>query len=130
MAMFLSPEDMTDAISYQRLYQPHTGKATVSRTGTLPPPSCGKGPKVAGESVMVLPGSPRNPASPQDRIARVKAQLRSWEGQRQEGRLTGKGSERESWETAARVVRGWESQLQGETAIRSLEMTLASGMRG
>jgi hypothetical protein len=63
---------------------------------------------------MVLPGSPRNPASPQDRIARVKAQLRSWEGQRQEGRLTGKGSERESWETAARVVRGWESQLQGE----------------
>jgi hypothetical protein len=41
---------------------------------------------------MGLPGSPRDPAM----------------------RLTGKGSERESWERAARVVGGRESRSQGE----------------
>jgi hypothetical protein len=41
------------------LYRPHTGRATVTRTGTLPPPRCGKGPKAVGESVMGLPGIPR-----------------------------------------------------------------------
>lgn len=41
---------------------------------------------------MGLPGSPRDPAV----------------------RLTGKGSEREAWKTAARVLGGWESQPQGE----------------
>jgi hypothetical protein len=90
------------------LSHPHSGKVRVPRTGTLPPPSYGKGPTAVGESVMGLPGSPRDPAM----------------------RLTGKGSERESWERAARVVGGRESRSQGETAIRSLEMTLASGMRG
>src|SRR5215831_12507723 len=63
------------------------------------PSSCGKGPTAVGESVMGLPGSPRDPAA----------------------RLTGKGSEREVWKTAARVLvevtlhQGlWESHGQGE----------------
>ena len=76
----------------QGLYRPHIDKATVPRTGTLPPPSCGKEPTAVRESVMVLPGSPRQPAA----------------------RLTGKGSEQKSWKTAAIVVGGRESRLQGE----------------
>jgi hypothetical protein len=64
----------------------------VSRTGTLPPPSCGKGPTAVGESVVVLPGSARNPAA----------------------RLTRTGSDRESCERAAIVLGAWESQVQGE----------------
>jgi hypothetical protein len=99
MATFPSPEDKISRSIYQGLYQPHIGKATVSRTGTLPPPRCGKGPTVVGESVVVLPGSPRDPAR----------------------RLTGKGSDRESWKTAAVVVEGVtplrgtrESRVQGQ----------------
>jgi hypothetical protein len=83
----------------RRHAQPHIGHETVLRTGTLPPPSCGKGPKAVRESVVVLPGSPRNLA----------------------GRLTGKGSDRESWKTAAIVVvgitphqGGRESRPQGQ----------------
>jgi hypothetical protein len=92
MAMFLSLDRSQGVRDGQGLYQPHTDKATVPRTGTLPPLSCGKGPKAAGESVMVLPGSSRHTAV----------------------RLTSKGSDRMSWKGAARVVRGWESQPQGE----------------
>ena len=92
MAMFLSLGMRNTLLPMQGLYRPHTDKVTVTRTGTLPPLRCGKGPKAAGESIVVLPGSPRNPAA----------------------RLTGKGSERESWKRAAIVVRGWESQPHGE----------------
>jgi hypothetical protein len=60
MAMFLSLDLRKSRYLKQGLYQPHTGKATMPRTGTLPPTSCGKGPKAAGESVMVLPGIPSN----------------------------------------------------------------------
>src|SRR5436309_13499374 len=45
------------------LYQPHTDKAMVSRTGTRQPPSCGKGPNAVGESVMTLPGKPQRDAA-------------------------------------------------------------------
>jgi hypothetical protein len=92
MAMCLSPDRTECLYVMQGLYPPHTDKATVPRTGTRPPPSCGKGPNAVGESVMMLPGSPRQPAV----------------------RLTGKGSERKSWKRAAIVLRGWESQPQGE----------------
>jgi hypothetical protein len=92
MAMFLSPDVWDSSDHPQGLYLPHTDRVTVPGTGTLPPTSCGKGTNAAGESVMVLPGSPRDPA----------------------GRLAGKGSDRESWKTAAIVVRGWENQPQGE----------------
>src|SRR5215813_1578022 len=91
MAMFLSLDRMDQDIM-QGLYWPHTNKVTVTRTGTLPPPRCGKGPTAVGESIMGLPGSPQNPAA----------------------RLTGKGSERELWKRVATVVRGWESQPHGE----------------
>lgn len=37
--------------------QPHTGTGTVTRTGTRPPPRCGKGPNAVGESGMALPGN-------------------------------------------------------------------------
>ena len=49
-----------DRTHIERLYRPHTDKATVSRTGTRPPPSYGKGPTGVGESVMTLPGIPSN----------------------------------------------------------------------
>jgi hypothetical protein len=35
----------------------------VTGTGTRPPPSCGKGPKAAGQSVMMLPGNPPRDAA-------------------------------------------------------------------
>lgn len=92
MAMFLSLDMRNRPLPMQGPYRPHTDKATVTRTGTLPPPCCGKGPKAGGESIVVLPGSPRNPAA----------------------RLTGKGSDREPWKRAAIVVRGWESRPHGE----------------
>jgi hypothetical protein len=52
-----SPLQMQMLRMKQGLYQPHTDKGTVTRTGTLPPPSCGKRPTIVGESVMVLPGN-------------------------------------------------------------------------
>jgi hypothetical protein len=96
------------------LSHPHSGKVTVPRTGTLPPPSYGKGPTAVGERVMGLPGSPRNPAPHQDQNPRANAQPKSRFEHRHDEKLTRKGSERESWERAARVVRSWENQLRGE----------------
>src|SRR3989442_1012103 len=57
--MFLSLELLDRFYNRQGLYRPHTGKVTVTRTGTRQPSSCGKGPKAVGESVIVLPGIPR-----------------------------------------------------------------------
>jgi hypothetical protein len=82
LAMCSSPVVTHGAYVRQGLHQPHTGTATVPGTGTLQPTSCGKGPKGAGESVMVLPGSLRPTAV----------------------RLTGKGSDHGPQKTAARVV--------------------------
>jgi hypothetical protein len=107
MAKFLSPNLVVYRNAREGLYRPHTGKVTVSRTGTLPPSSCGKGPTAVGESVMVLPGSPRNPAT----------------------RLTRKGSDRESWKTAARVLGAWESHVQGERR-QSRELRVYSECEG
>jgi hypothetical protein len=99
MAMFLSPSGTKSNRVRQGLYPPHTGKATMPRTGTLPPSSCGKGPVAVGESVRVLPGSPVESAV----------------------RLRGKGSEPLCGKTAARVVEGVtslrgarESRVQGQ----------------
>jgi hypothetical protein len=63
----------------QGLFQPHTGKATVTGTGTRQPSSCGKRPKAVGESVMRLPGNFGSSA---------------WQGVFPLTRLTGKGCER------------------------------------
>jgi hypothetical protein len=48
--------------SKARLTRPHIELATVTRTGTRQPPSCGKKPKAVGQSVMPLPeNSPLSP---------------------------------------------------------------------
>lgn len=92
MATFLSP-DLKECQNFRRgLYRPHTGKATVTRTGTLPPTSCGKGPNAVGKSVMVLPGNP-----PRDAV-----------------RLTCKGRDLSGGGRAAVVVGGREGRPQGE----------------
>jgi hypothetical protein len=103
----LSPRQHGQNVRVKGLSHPHSGKVTVPRTGTLPPSSYGKGPTAVGESVVVLPGSPRNPAV----------------------RLTRKGSDRGSWETAAIVLRGWESQPQGERR-QSRELRVYSEWEG
>jgi len=61
-AMFPSSRMLKYRQNIERLYQPHTDKATVSRTGIRQPSSCGKGPKAVGESVMALPGKPQGDA--------------------------------------------------------------------
>jgi len=53
----LSPDKDKRPRSLQELYQPHTDKVMMPRTGTRQPPSCGKGPNAVGESVMALPGN-------------------------------------------------------------------------
>jgi hypothetical protein len=97
--MFLSLDLMECLYNRRGLYTPHMSKVTVPRTGTLPPPSCGKGPNAAGERVMVLPGSLQHSAV----------------------RLTGKGRDRVLRKRATRVLvgvtphqGGRESRPQGE----------------
>jgi hypothetical protein len=63
MAMFSSPKRLEYRNNRQGLYPPHTDKVTVTGTGTLQPSSCGKGPKAAGQSVMMLPGNPDGDAA-------------------------------------------------------------------
>src|SRR4051795_11509336 len=59
MAMFLSLNRIVGTEVRSGLYQPHTDKVTMPRTGNRQPPSCGKGPTAVGESVMMLPGIPQ-----------------------------------------------------------------------
>jgi len=98
MAMFLSPKWVDYKDAQQGLYRPHTGKATVTRTGTLPPSSCGKGPTAVGESVMMLPGNP-----PRD-AARLTVKGRD---------LSGRGQSRYSSQRTGKPSTGQRAAVQG-----------------
>jgi hypothetical protein len=103
-AMFPSPEGGQIPRPRQGLYPPHTGRVTVTGTGTLQPTSCGKGPTAVGKSVMVLPGNPQGAAA----------------------RLTGKGSDRSRWgqsrcssQGTGRPSTGRRAAVQGATGRES-----------
>jgi hypothetical protein len=105
MATFLSPELMDETHTNQGLYQPHTGKATMPRTGTRPPPSCGKGSTAVGERVMMLPGNPPRDAA---RLTCKGRDLSGWGQSRCSSLRTGKPS---TWRRAAvQGVAGIESE--------------------
>jgi len=103
MAMFSSSDRKEIEHFNQRLYQPHTGKGTMPRTGILPPTSCGKGPTAVGESVMMLPGNPPRDAA---RLTCKGRDLSGWGQSRCSSLRTGRPS---TWRRAA---------VQGAVGIR------------
>jgi len=104
-AKFPPPDLLEYRPSKRGLYQPHTDKATVSGTGTLPPSSCGKGPNAVGESVMTLPGKPLRDAA---RLVCKGHDLSLW------------WQSRHSSRSAGRPRTGRRTAVQGTVEIRRL----------
>ena len=110
MAMFPSPGWIECRNIQQGLYRPHSGKATVTRTGTLPPSSCGKGPNAVGESVRGLPGMPSK-GCPQGLMGKghdLQCVVQSRRSSRSTGKLcTGR---RAAVQGTAGIQRTWKRQ--------------------